>query len=417
MSRSAVRVVLVCVLCLSAGCASTSEPTQEDKVPAKTEASEPVRPTYHAESDAEKLGYDEAKRVARVVCGAEPAARECRRSVGRSALGYSGAFSAPGADEMVVVADDSTTLLLRENGRWTRVAQLAGTDAESCLVANGGETDSLICRLPVARDDGYATEFYRIYVGEDEPLVKDSLDLPKATDVDAVLFAGWKNGSDGIEVRIHDASKVRSKQQTIDMNASGECKHRTFVYQPNGTTALRELDECTTSETLDQTSSDRSTYEGGLRDPLSGRNRYYAMCYQNEIDRLTKLAEQRKELTEKCEAGAASDDVDCSTYLEDEEGAKAAKAGSETDADAEGAVDEEQDVADPKKLAGTITTRIVIGSTGAPVACEVVESTMNSSRVESCLCREMMKTAFPPVPKGSFFDVTYPFDFSPEYTR
>ncbi len=47
------------------------------------------------------------------------------------------------------------------------------------------------------------------------------------------------------------------------------------------------------------------------------------------------------------------------------------------------------------------------------MSCEVTDTTMQNDTVETCLCREIMKTPFPPVPTGKFVDVTYPFSFAP----
>lgn len=405
MSSYAVRLLTCCGLCLLAACASTPEPTAETHDAPTEEASEsaePSRPEFHSESDAERLSRDAARQIARPVCGSGPEARDCRRTVGRGALAYRGEFSAAGADEVIVVSENSAVLVRNRAGNWAAASRIEDVDIRSCLVTtddDGGH--GLLCRVPVFREDGYGLEVYRVDASADGELAIDALDVPKAGDVDSVLFAGWKNDADRVHLRLHAADQVASARTTIDMGGAGGCRHDTYAFEPTG--QLRPVDRCTTDATLDQGAGANTAYENRLGDPLMKRNRQYVRCYRDELQRLEEEAELREKLEAQCDEGTAPDDVDCEETFASEDDA-------EDDEDAESS-------AERQEPAGQIQTRLVIGSPGSPVACRVVSSELQNERVETCLCRELMQTEFPPVPEGSFFDVTYPFNFTPDLAR
>ena len=409
---------MCCGLCLLAACASSPEPTDDSDQ--STEQPEPERspaselPEYHAQSDAERPSYDEAKRIARGVCGSTPEARECRRSVTNGAQVYRGSFSASDADELAVATDEAAVLLRKNGGSWTSISRLEDVDIDHCLVVDAADgSNSLLCRVPAFREQGYALELHAVRVADDGQLALEALDVPKAADVDSVLFAGWKNGAGSIRVRVHDAQDVARGKQTVNMGEAGGCEHLTYVFEPGN--GLQRMDTCTTQATADQATGQNTSYESRLSDPLMKRNRQYVRCYRDELVRIKEEAEQRERLTGLCEEGHAPEEVDCSEYVdEDEEGDGD---GDAAVADASEGPEEGAEETPPAELAGQIQTRLVIGSPGAPVACQVVNSTMVNEQVETCLCRELMKTEFPPVPQGAFFDVTYPFDFSPDLER
>lgn len=413
MSKYAVSFILATGLCLWSACASAPEPEpEEDDMPAWVTqgAREKERPVYHAESDAERLDKREARPIISQICASAEDAEACSDELGAGLRGYRGAFSEPGADEWIVAAGADAALLTRAGSEWVVSSRLPDVDVEGCrLLGHASGLDALLCRVPVFREDGYALELYEVGVSDDGQLVIDALDIPKVTDVDTVFFAGWRDDG-GLQIRIHDAKTVRGPK-TLDMNAGASCRHRTFDVRANSEVSLHEVDACTTELTSEQGARNQSSYESRLREPIMEKNRDYVMCYQRELERLREEAKQRAELIDACIEGTAEEPDDCPPD-EELEAIEEERAAEDSDDQSDEAGDEEDD---EPRLAGELRARLVIGSPGAAVSCEVVETTMQSERVETCLCRELMKTSFPPVPEGKFFDVTYPFEFSPDF--
>lgn len=369
------------------GCTSTPEPKPEgdDQIEFTPKRRAPERPEYHAEPDAELLKTPESRALVQASCAVTEEPEECRQAADRRLLGYRGAFSAPGANEILVGVGPSAVLLTEEMGQWTVVARAPDVDIDRCLVSKAHSNTSpneLVCRATTAAEWGHSLTFFRLgYVpasdadadaDADKPRLEVSpLDTPRATDVDTALFAGWKHAREHIEIRFHRESKVHGTTQ-VNFSGTDTCRYRTFGFERTPEPTLVELDGCHTGDSdapKEESRSNYATYDGQLEQPVRNRNRAFAMCYQAELDRLAALAE---------------------------------------------AEDEAEEQAEPQELAaGDVHTRFVVGSTGAPVSCEVAKSTLRNDNVEQCLCREVMNTAFPPVPEGKFVDVTYPFSFAP----
>jgi hypothetical protein len=388
-----------------AGCAANEATTAAPDKPDELEFSipeAPPRPEYHAESDAVSFDRRESRTLKKAACADldEPSACRYQSSSNRDNQdqantrlhGYRGSFTRPGADEALVMLPDAAVLFARTDGRWHTKARAQKVDIDHCLLADPTDADhdqpdvappnNLLCRAAAAGDQGFGLAFFRLSAAEDGQLEVRPLDTPRTTDVDTSLFAGWKREDDGIEVRFHKASAVESAT-TLSFDGPGGCRYRVFGYDQGPQPALVELDDCSDAATDGATdgatdeankvpASRRSgQYETRLDGPIKAHNRDYVMCYHHELKRLKKLADQHSAETS------------------------------------------EEDDEPTEPIAGDIHVRFVIGASGAPVSCEVATSTMDNQNVETCLCREIMDTPFPPVPKGNFVDVSYPFSFAP----
>jgi outer membrane biosynthesis protein TonB len=63
------------------------------------------------------------------------------------------------------------------------------------------------------------------------------------------------------------------------------------------------------------------------------------------------------------------------------------------------------------KLAGTVTTRFVIGPDGKVKKASIVKSTIKNPKMETCLTVELKKMSFPKPRTGGDDVIDYPFDF------
>lgn len=387
---------LICLCSLLAppalsGCASAPVPApRTDKIEFIPKRTAPERPEYHAESDAVLLKTPESRALVQASCAEVENPATCREQADRRLLGYRGAFSARDVEEILVGVGSSAVLLTRENGAWSVVARAPATDIDHCLIRNISglnSPDELVCRGSVATDWGHRLVFFRLGWSRSEAQVSqlevNILEAPRATDIDAALFAGWKHDEKRIELRFHNESKVYGASQ-VNFGGPNACRYRTFGLPRAPESKLIELDGCymgSKDAPQEESRSNYSTYDGRLEQPIRSRNRAFAMCYQTELDRLIALSQANDVQPEKAE------DVVEVEKAEQEE---------------------------PQELtAGDVHTRFVIGSSGAPVSCQVAKSTLQNQNVEQCLCRQIMDTAFPPVPEGKFVDVTYPFSFTP----
>jgi hypothetical protein len=388
-------VGLLSICFLPAGCAATSETDQEPDDSSSFELpipKEPQRPEYHAESDGKAFSSRESQKLVAVACAGAEDPSACEAQADRRLHGYRGSFSRPGAGEALIALPNGAVLLEKTSGRWKAVSRSAEVDIEQCLVIprEGGEeadasTNTLLCRAATGDRRDFGLAFFRLAADEAGQLEVDLLDAPQATDVDTSLFAGWKSEEDVIEVRFHQETEVKGSA-SVDFGEPNVCRYRTFGYEQTPEPALVELDGCrgesgeASTDALTPAHSTRrdGQYENRLHEPIRAHNRDFVMCYHHELERLKEIEEKEEEEKEADEADQA-----------------------------------EEPEAPEELIAGDIHVRFVIGSSGAPVSCEVAESTMQNDNVETCLCHEILKTAFPPVPNGKFVDVTYPFSFAP----
>jgi hypothetical protein len=396
---------LLCVASLAlllpslTGCTSAPEPKAEetDEIEFTPKRRAPERPEYHAESDAVLLKTPESRALVEASCAATDTPNACRAQADRRLRGYRGSFSAPGADEVLVGVGPSAVLLAERAGKWTVVARAPNVDLDHCLLGEPAANDApndLVCRAATLDDWGHSLEFFRLAAStqtDESNLTVTPLDTPHATDVDTALFAGWKHEGELIEVRFHKETEVKGASQ-VDFGNTQTCRYRTFSYERAPEPKLAELDACKSggsdTATDEDARSNYATYDSRLQQPISNRNRAFAMCYQRELDRIAALAEAQTEVAD-------------------------AKAKAANEGDAPQDPQDSQDSQDQQLTAGQIQVRFVIGSSGAPVSCEVANTTLDNPNVEHCLCREIMNTEFPPVPAGKFVDVTYPFSFAP----
>jgi hypothetical protein len=412
MSARVSVVLIVCVTSLLAACSSGpqqngEEAEEETPIWETGKTTAPERPEYHAESDAERLGRGESRALKQAACADSEDPAACREEAGRTLRGYRGAFSQPGADEVLVGVDDAAVLLARQSGGWRVSSRLDGVDVGMCVLAHEITDESpqeLLCRAASDRRGGLGLGFFRLSADDGGELQLAALDVPHATDVDAALFAGWKNADGRVEVRFHKETEIRGGK-TIDFDKpqdTGECPYRTFRYDAQTDGALVELDGC--ADQSPAAARKKGGYENRLSGPIQARNHHYATCYHVELERLKSLAERWHDLEDVRELVESDDDepkelddiVDVDEY-DDEE------------------IELISMSEPPEPIAGEVHVRFVVGSPGAPVSCEVAETTLDNESVESCLCHEILKTPFPPVPAGGFADVTYPFSFSPQY--
>jgi hypothetical protein len=398
MRRHAAKIWAFCTIFLVVGCAPTQEaaPVEDDNLSALLKPQVVQRPDYHAESDAISFGANRSRELTTVVCAGTEDPSACRKQADKKLLGYRGAFSRPDADEALVAVSGTAVLLTRSDGRWRVEDRAQAVDIGSCLLAKptGAEaSDNLLCRATATGGRGFGLTFFRLTAAEDGTLGIRHIDAPKATDVDTSLFAGWKSEDTGIEVRFHKETEVKGAS-TLDFGGPGECRYRTFRYERADQPTFVELDACSDAaadnsegDTPAHSTRRDGQYENRLHEPIRARNRDYVMCYHHELDRLKRVAEQALADAEKQGEDEADDP----------------EAGFETG---------EPEEPEPT-LAGDIHVQFIIGSSGAPVSCNVTQTTLQNDNVETCLCHEIMKTPFPPVPEGKFVDVTYPFSFAP----
>lgn len=392
MRRHPANIWLLCAIFLAAGCASAPPPAKKEPELVIPKHAKPAPPEYDAKSDAVFFGRRESRALVEAGCAMAESPATCRKQADERLRGYRGAFSADGAQEVLVALRDAAVLLARTDGRWKARARAVGLDVGHCLVTqragkvrDGEASDGdLICRSVTTADWGYGLAFFRVSAHDDQ-LEVSSLDAPHAADIDTALFAGWKREGDAIEVRFHKEGRIKGTTE-IGFDGPEACRYRTFRYRPSGEPTLAEIDACERAKTAsDNEQTERASrrsgvYEDRLQAPIAAHNRAYAMCYQRELDRLKEEAEE-------------------------DEQAKEDERPQVTNAQEDGEED--------KLLAGDVHARFIIGASGAPVSCQVLRSTLHNPNVESCLCRELMNTPFPPVPSGKFVDVTYPFSFAP----
>lgn len=338
-----------------AGCAGSPAAPEEANEPApvvEEAGEEPAGLAYHERSELERLGREASRAIAPVVCGAGPAARACRRALSRGVKGYAGAFSAAGVSELVAAVDGGAVLLRLAAEGPEMVDRLEEVDVSACRVV-GGAQQRLVCRVPEAVEGGFTVGLRQVRV-EGARLVAEALALPRLEAPRTVFFAGWREAGGRLEVRVHDIARL-AQTLTIDMAGAGGCRHRAFALSDGG---FQELDGCTTQQYEDHGAAEMAVYASQLDEPLLARRRAIGACYADEARRL------------------------------EEAGGEALGAGE-------------------------VQVRMLIGSPGAVVSCEVVADSLQNDAVSRCVCRKLVQTSFPPVPAEGTFEVGYPFAFEP----